>query len=206
MRFMDEMPEILYIYSFLGQWYEIEWIAPTYQDNGNSWINYYHVYTADRYGVVTGYSSGKDPNSGQCFLGGLVNLKTTDHPAKLKQYTERKKTTIDYWVVDTDYESYAIVYSCVDRANDANNTCSTPRSWTWSRTKSLPDTVKQTARDIFDRLCMNSTLLYVTGFAGEDCDPDTTRSVASTTMNGNLIFVQILIGMLLIFFNMETLS
>ena len=44
---------------FMGTWYEILWIAPSYNDGGDLWINYYHVYSADDYGVVTGYYSGK---------------------------------------------------------------------------------------------------------------------------------------------------
>ena len=44
---------------FLGKWYEILWIAPSYFDGGDLWINYYNVYNADDYGVVTGYYSGK---------------------------------------------------------------------------------------------------------------------------------------------------
>ena len=44
---------------FLGKWYEILWIAPSYYDGGDLWINYYNVYNADDYGVVTGYYSGK---------------------------------------------------------------------------------------------------------------------------------------------------
>ena len=43
----------------MGTWYEILWIAPSYNDGGDLWINYYHVYSADDYGVVTGYYSGK---------------------------------------------------------------------------------------------------------------------------------------------------
>ncbi|XP_076442985.1 retinol-binding protein 4-A-like isoform X2 [Babylonia areolata] len=175
---------------FIGRWYEVEWIAATYQDSGNSWINYFQHYTADDFGVVTGYYSGKDPNTNECYFGGLVNLKTKTHPAKMRQYREKKKLILDYWVLDTDYSSYAVVYSCEVPANDMNNTCNTAVSWLWGRGKSLPEDVKARARDTFRDLCMNMTLLYVTGFVGDDCEPDTSGSVSTTvTMPGQPVFL-----------------
>jgi lipocalin len=44
---------------FLGKWYEVTWIPPEYQDAGNAWINYYHVYSMDHFGLRTSYYSGK---------------------------------------------------------------------------------------------------------------------------------------------------
>ncbi|KAK7089772.1 retinol-binding protein 4-A-like [Littorina saxatilis] len=158
---------------FLGKWYEIEWVSPAYMDAGELWINYYHVYSADEYGVVTGYYSGKDSNTAQCFLGGLAVLKSTDHPAKMLLYNEQKrKVMYDYWIVSTDYTSYAIAYGCLNRAPDSNDTCATARSWLWGRSRSLPESVKVNARTIFESLCMNLTLLYATGWRGDECIPD----------------------------------
>ena len=34
---------------------------------------------------------GRDPNTGQCFLGGIAIMKTTDHPAKMLLYNEKRK-------------------------------------------------------------------------------------------------------------------
>ena len=74
---------------------------------------------------------------------------------------------LDYWILKTDYTSYAIAYICVEKAADSNNTCKKARSWLWSRSRALPEQVKADARNLFQNLCMNMTLLYTTDYRGD---------------------------------------
>jgi hypothetical protein len=64
--------------------------------------------------------------------------------------------TWDYWVMKTDYTSYAITYTCLEKSG---NNCTWARAWLWGRGKTLPIGVKQEARDMWSRNCMNLTLL-----------------------------------------------
>ncbi|KAK7506902.1 hypothetical protein BaRGS_00001753 [Batillaria attramentaria] len=155
------------IKKFMGVWYEIEWISPTYNDGGDAWVNYYHVYREGEYGVVTGYYSGKDPKSEQCFFGGHALLKTETDPAKLTLYQEGRKVQNDYWILETDYTNYAVAYSCIERNSSHSDTCKTSRSWMWGRGTSLPADVITSTRTKFANLCMNMTNILVTDFVGD---------------------------------------
>ncbi|XP_025105857.1 lazarillo protein-like [Pomacea canaliculata] len=159
---------------FLGKWNEVQWIAPAFEDQASMWTDYYHEYNSDDYGQVTGYYSGKSPSTGQCFINGVM-LLPTNNPGKLFLYQIGSKSMIDYWVLNTDYTSYAIVYSCVARTN---NTCDTARSWLWGRMTSLPEQVKENAKTVFQNLCMNLTLLYSTTFS-TSCVPQNKDPCAS---------------------------
>ena len=70
----------------------------------------------------------------------------------------------DYWVMKTDYTSYAMVYSCLGHSG---STCTHDKAWLWGRTKSLPNARIEEARTLFDSLCMNMTLWYETPFIGQ---------------------------------------
>ncbi|XP_064293123.1 uncharacterized protein LOC128682706 [Plodia interpunctella] len=68
-------------------------------------------------------------------------------------------TTTDYWVLDTDYTTYSLVYTCVD---DLENNERAVTSWKLSRTKSLNTTVLSLMDDIIDTIPVLKNSYYLT--------------------------------------------
>ena len=63
----------------------------------------------------------------------------------------------DYWIIATDYSSFSIVYSCVQKNVDGE--CTEPHTWVYSRTPQLPDDTASIIEGILDALCVNKSAL-----------------------------------------------
>ncbi len=75
--------------------------------------------------------------------------------------------TLDYWILRTDYNNFALTYGCTLEANDG--TCQHAHTWIWSRTNTLADNYIETARQIFNSVCVNiTTFLPTPQTQGED--------------------------------------
>ena len=65
----------------------------------------------------------------------------------------------DYWIIATDYSSFSIVYSCVQK--NVEGECTEPHTWVYSRTPQLPDDTASIIEGILDALCVNKSALLV---------------------------------------------
>ncbi|KAL4702780.1 hypothetical protein ACJJTC_002320 [Scirpophaga incertulas] len=66
--------------------------------------------------------------------------------------------TMEYWILDTDYETYSLVYSCDNMGNDQR------RVWSWklSRTRSLPPIAIALLNEKIDQVNVLNNRYYVT--------------------------------------------
>lgn len=64
-----------------------------------------------------------------------------------------------YWVVDTDYSSYAVMYGCLKMNNSE---CVSARSTVWSRRQTLSPRLQSRANTILQMLCINPAAFLLT--------------------------------------------
>ncbi|KAG4072240.1 hypothetical protein HA402_005962 [Bradysia odoriphaga] len=65
----------------------------------------------------------------------------------------------NYWILDTDYDSYAVVFSCVQIVPGF---IYTTNAWVLTRARNPPQTLLRTAYDVFDRNNISSSFLLRT--------------------------------------------
>ena len=68
--------------------------------------------------------------------------------------------TTDYWVIGTDYDTYAVIYGC--RNLDSTGLCTYADSWIWSRFPEIPANKKGIVEGIKGSLCVNTTMYLST--------------------------------------------
>ncbi|XP_050354414.1 LOW QUALITY PROTEIN: uncharacterized protein LOC126776158 [Nymphalis io] len=85
-------------------------------------------------------------------INGVATLASTDGSAKLivsfPIAGTELTTSTDYWVLDTDYTSYALVYSCTNINNDEKRVT----SWKLSRTKQMSSNGNTTINNIISTI------------------------------------------------------
>ncbi|XP_047994051.1 uncharacterized protein LOC125232436 [Leguminivora glycinivorella] len=113
-----------------GRWRLIESYASEFQDGTCNDA----TYTIQSDGSVLVYNTQVINESLDTITGSAV-LATADGSGKLLVTFPGAPEPVEYWILDTDYESYALVYSCVNLNSDQR------RVWSWklSRTTSLTD-------------------------------------------------------------------
>ncbi|XP_064074025.1 uncharacterized protein LOC113399468 [Vanessa tameamea] len=94
-------------------------------------------------------------------INGVARLASTDGTAKLivsfPVAGTNLNTSTDYWVLDTDYTSYALVYTCFNINNDEKQVM----SWKLSRTKQLSSAAVTTINNIISTIPVLDQRYYV---------------------------------------------
>lgn len=67
---------------------------------------------------------------------------------------------MNYWVVETDYTNYSVVYNCIQLNPD--NTCKSAMAWVYSRRSNLPDDLRARVSHVIESLCLNEALFHKT--------------------------------------------
>nr|WJZ69065.1 apolipoprotein D-like protein 3 [Nilaparvata lugens] len=101
---------------YVGRWYENERIINTFQ-LGGSCVTADYTAEKDSYGEPTGNilvtnSMTNWRGSKKSISGTAVPLDKSTSDAKYVVIFQGVPTNGSYWVVDTDYKSYSVVYSC----------------------------------------------------------------------------------------------
>ncbi|XP_047512186.1 uncharacterized protein LOC125054377 isoform X2 [Pieris napi] len=80
-------------------------------------------------------------------ITGIASLASSDGSAKLSVKFPTTTEASDYWVLHTDYDSYALVYSCKNLENNQR------RVWSWklSRTTELSSTANDNINAVIER-------------------------------------------------------
>ncbi|KAK3595629.1 hypothetical protein CHS0354_009593 [Potamilus streckersoni] len=89
--------------------------------------------------------------------------QTTNTPGKLRRTIYINATTSmlsDYWVRQTDYTVYAVVYGC--REQNLLGQCTYPDSWVWSRTPQLNADQWAIVNTAIDSLCLQEAMFLAT--------------------------------------------
>lgn len=95
---------------YLGKWYEILRFNRTSFEIGTR-CNY-AVYTREEDGAVGVYNAALRDDGTVDTAQGSGRAPDPNQPAKLKVQFGSSWFAGDYWVLDTDYEQYAMVHSC----------------------------------------------------------------------------------------------
>ncbi|XP_049814289.1 uncharacterized protein LOC126260887 [Schistocerca nitens] len=135
---------------YLGVWYEIarfglapfeagaQCVTAEYSlagDNNVTVHNRMYNTSAGAFNDIIGWAEFDDPNSGE---------------AKLTVHFPDVPVAAPYWVLDTDYESYSIVWACREPASETSNITET--SWILSRNAELTPEQEQHVNDKLEAL------------------------------------------------------
>ncbi|XP_026760679.3 uncharacterized protein LOC113519703 [Galleria mellonella] len=131
---------------YLGLWHNIESYASKFQTGTCS--NAYYSAEADN-GEI-GVFNTQVINQTLDTINGIASVPDPEEPAKfvVSFPVEDGFISIDYWVLDTDYETYALVYSCINAENNERYVF----SWKLSKTKSLSEEAKQKIDKIIEKV------------------------------------------------------
>ncbi|XP_045453252.1 uncharacterized protein LOC123662453 [Melitaea cinxia] len=115
---------------YTGRWRMIETYPSEFQSLQSTCSD--ALYTLNSNGIVDVYNT-QVINQTLDTINGTATLATTDGSAKLLVNFPNAPAPSDYWILDTDYTSFALVYSCLNISNLQR------RVWTWklSRTREL---------------------------------------------------------------------
>lgn len=140
----------------MGKWFEIKRYEVYFQ-RGSECSQ--AVYTKTEAGTVTVENSSiKNHNPRSTTIGSAVVADPTADPLVGKLIVAFNKqtpgTTPNYWILDTDYENYAIVWNCVSMRNGK----SADVAWILSRTTTLSADVEEKVNAIVDKYLVRDQL------------------------------------------------
>lgn len=145
---------------YLGQWYEFEWMYEGYLDPASVFQDFAHVYRRQQDGNITDTTRGRDPAKSHGCLQFSSTIYLTDTPGKMLFNYLNQGNIGNYWVVETDYTNYSVVYNCIQLNPD--DTCKTNQAWVYSRHPNLSDDVRARVSHVIENLCLNETSFYKT--------------------------------------------
>ncbi|XP_046971595.1 uncharacterized protein LOC124538552 isoform X1 [Vanessa cardui] len=131
--------------AYTGRWRMIETYTSEFQSLQGSCTD--ATYSLNPGGWVDVYNT-QVINQALDTITGNATLATTDGSAKLLVNFPTTDQSSDYWILDTDYTSFAFVYSCVNINPEQR------RVWSWklSRTRELSATATQRINQVISTI------------------------------------------------------
>lgn len=120
---------------YVGLWYEI-WRTNVIFQVGNKCVN--ATYTGNADGSIGVFNQAINGLGAYTSIRGFAKVKDPSDPAALSVVFDNPNQAGDYNVIATDYNQYALVYSCRKIPTVATKFES---AWILSRTKTLPEPV-----------------------------------------------------------------
>ncbi|KAK3086656.1 hypothetical protein FSP39_021456 [Pinctada imbricata] len=145
------------IAKFLGRWYEMMWIPPSYLFQNESYLDFQHNYSLQKDGNISIHIRGRNPTKSATCFDDFAVLRPTSEPGKLtyvRYVAGRVNESSDYWIIGTDYNNYAITYGCRVRNQSI---CEEVDSWIWSRSRSLTQQHIEAVKTVIGSICLNVT-------------------------------------------------
>ncbi|XP_064597633.1 uncharacterized protein LOC135464078 [Liolophura sinensis] len=164
---------------FQGRWFIHKKFtqSPLLQD---SFTNREHIYTKGAGEDLAALSFGRCHDGSCQFEHGKLKQPspTGSNAAKLGyQPSSPSDPVLKYWVIDTDYESYALIYGC-NQIKQSTGKCMKAYSWILERTRqsSLSQEIRRRINRKINGLCLKPNDFEVVSQTGErcrQCDPST---------------------------------
>ncbi|KAJ1527796.1 hypothetical protein ONE63_007747 [Megalurothrips usitatus] len=131
---------------YLGKWYEAERYFAIFEFAGKCVTGNYTVDEEGRIAIVNHQTSAL--TGIQSTIEGEVKLVSRSDDAKLTVRFPSLPLTLDvpYWVLDTDYDNYAVVWSCSNFG-----IFSTRNAWILTRHREPPLDVMERAYNVVDK-------------------------------------------------------
>ncbi|XP_065133272.1 apolipoprotein D [Paramisgurnus dabryanus] len=143
---------------YMGRWYEIMKIPNSFQFGECSQATY-----ALSDGIVLVRNDELLADGTVSFIEGTAKITDPSEPAKL-QVSFFEGAASPYWVLDTDYDNYTLVYSCTQLG-----VLRVEFSWIMSRDRTLPKETVSELLDILNANGVNTLLLTETDQRAELC-------------------------------------
>ncbi|XP_054914253.1 apolipoprotein D-like [Poeciliopsis prolifica] len=144
---------------YLGKWYEIQRMPHTFQNGQCSTA----TYSLQSPGVVGVVNRELLANGTIDVITGTAKPDPTE-PAKLLVYFFEDSPPAPYWVLSTDYDNYALVYSCTDLS-----VLHADFVWILSRQPTLPDQTLEELHGLLRSLGVSVDKLLVTNQDADYC-------------------------------------
>nr|XP_019918637.2 purpurin-like isoform X2 [Crassostrea gigas] len=145
---------------YLGQWYEFEWLSDRYVDPDALYEDYTQSYRRQKDGNITITTHGRDPLNGHGCLQFSSTIYLTVTPGKMLFNYLNHGNIENYWVVETDYTNYSVVYNCIQLNSDG--TCKSAMAWVYSRHPNLSDDLRARVSHVIESLCLDEASFYKT--------------------------------------------
>ncbi|OQV19625.1 putative Apolipoprotein D [Hypsibius exemplaris] len=147
----NKCPEVrvkgqLNLEQYLGHWHDIQRFPNDFQhDTICDTANYEQLNTTHVEVVNTATAN----NGSIISIKGVAYVPDPAAPAKFLVLFPRSSIPIPYWVLDTDYTNYAVVYSCINPQGNA--TIAQEFAWVLSRQPMLQEQFMEAARGAIQR-------------------------------------------------------
>ncbi|XP_046567352.1 uncharacterized protein LOC124275743 [Haliotis rubra] len=103
-------------------------------------------------------------------------MEPLETPGKFTLKVKDSNDQYPYWVVDTDYSGFAVMYGCLEVNNSQ---CVSARSTVWSRRQTLAPRLQSRSNTVVQMLCVNPAAFLLTShknacppyFGQSTCEP-----------------------------------
>ncbi|XP_062603237.1 retinol-binding protein 4-like [Saccostrea cucullata] len=145
---------------YVGVWYEIRMYSKTPLAKNKEWQDVTHTYSISKGNNISVITTYRNPQTlGTCskFQSTLIPTRS---PGKLLFDEQNTDEMVNYWVMNTDYVNYALIYGFKDE--NTNGTAKAAKSWVWSRKPTLAQSFLQNINTQLQNLCLDKTPVHRT--------------------------------------------
>lgn len=201
------VPSDFSVHRFLGIWYQIEWFSSEPDDELSRAYDVSQSFDLELNSSARLLVFGKArkyADEDRCVSFGpwlLITMNGAKMTLKKQELNSTANLNWPYYVLQTDYEHYALTYACIASEYVHTNACEEPVLRVFSRTTSLADDYLDALNDyIEENLCINATNLETTVHAGKSCYANGAPSERRMSSTERLFYSIVLIVDLLLIF------
>jgi lipocalin len=179
------VPSNFSLNKFLGIWFEVQWLPGEPHNASDIWRNFYQSFqfedSSKQKLLVTG--KARVLNNNTCFSVDPWLIIVTNTAKMILEKQDLNSSELlnwPYYVLKTDYDHYALIYSCTTVNYTYSVPCAEPVLWVFSRSATLStDYTTELDQYIENQLCINQTDLEITPQDGVQCYSSSTNHVIS---------------------------
>ncbi|XP_071080818.1 uncharacterized protein [Haliotis cracherodii] len=139
------------IQKYAGSWYEMRWLAQSYIPASELFQDYRHVFNPRGDGTLSAVITGRSKDG--CFYRKAIIVPSATAGKLTLKVLDGSADQFPYWVIDTDYINYAVMYGCLNVTSDGK--CVAARSTVWSRGTTLARRFQYRVNTVLQALCVN---------------------------------------------------